>query len=366
MAPLLTFIFQSSLDQGQLPQDWKSANITPIYKKGNRTDPANYRPISLTSTCSKILEHIIYSSISTHLSNYNILCINQHGFRTGLSCDTQLLGAINDFHHCLDTGTHIDALFLDFTKAFDKVSHRKLCHKLSCYGVNGNLLRWIKDYLTDHSQYVLLEGISSKSHHVLSGVPQGSVLAPLLFLIYINDITESITSTIRLYADDVLLYRVISDEADTICLQNDLLILENWANTWQMKFNPSKCIHLAITRKKTHIKHCYRIHSQQIQQNKSTKYLGVVIDKHLTWKEHVNDICSKAIKAKAFLQRNLHRYPTSVKSNCYTSLVRPILEYAATIWSPHLQYQKHQIEKVQRSAARFVTGDFSYRSSVTN
>ena len=138
--------------------------------------------------------------------------------------------------------------------------------------------------------------------HVLSGVPQGSVLAPLLFLIYINDITESITSTIRLYADDVLLYRVINDEADTICLQNDLLILENWANTWQMKFNPSKCIHLARTRKKTHIKHYYRIHSQQIQQNKSTKYLGVVIDKYLTWKEHINDICSKAIKAKAFLQ----------------------------------------------------------------
>ena len=141
------------------------------------------------------------------------------------------MGAINDFHHSLDSGTHIDALFLDFTKVFDKVSHRKLCYKLSRYGVNGNLLHWIKDYLTDRTQCVLLEGISSKSHHVLSGVPQGSVLAPLLFLIYINNITESITSTIRLYADDVLLYRVISNEADTICLQNDLFTLENWANT---------------------------------------------------------------------------------------------------------------------------------------
>ena len=219
--------------------------------------------------------------------------------------------------------------------------------------------------MTNRSQCVLLEGTSSKSHHVLSGVPQGSVLGPLLFLIYINDITESITSTIRLYADDVLIYRVINNEADTICLQNDLSILENWANTWQMRFNPSKCIHLAITRKKTYIKHCYQIHSQQIQQNKSAKYLGVVIDEHLTWKEHVNEICSKAIKAKAFLQRNLHRCPVLVKSNCYTSLVRPILEYAAAVWSPHLQYQIHQIEKVQRSAARFVTNDFSYRSSVT-
>ena len=249
MAPLLTLIFQTSLDQGQLPQDWKSANITPIYKKGNRTEPANYRPISLTSTCSKILEHIIHSFISTHLSNYNILSTNQHGFRTGRSCDTQLLGAINDFHHNLDAGTHIDALFLDFSKAFDKVSHRKLCYKLSHYGVNGNLLHWIKDYLTDRSQSVLLEGKSSKSHPVLSGVPQGSVLAPILFLIYINDITESITSTIRLCADDVLIYRIIRTEANIICLQNDLFTLENCANTWEMKFNPSKCIHLAITRK---------------------------------------------------------------------------------------------------------------------
>ena len=133
-----------------------------------------------------------------------------------------------------------------------------------------------------------------------------------------------------------------------------------------MKFNPSKCIHLAITRKKTSIKHCYRIHSQQIQQNKSAKYLGVVTDQHLTWKEHVNNICSKAIQAKAFLQQNLHQCPASVKSNCYTSLVRPILEYAAIVWSLHLQYQKHQIEKVQHSAARFVTNDFSYHSSVTS
>ena len=209
MAPLLTFIFQTSLDQGQLPQDWKSANITPIYKKGNKTEPANYQPISLTSTCSKILQHIIYSFIYIHQSNYNILSTNQHGFRTGRSSDTQLLGAINNFHYNLDAGTNINALFLDSSKAFENVSHRKLCYKLSHYGVNGNLLPWIKDYLTDRSQSVLHEGKSCKSHPVLSGVPQGSVLALLLFLIYINDITESITSTIRLYADDVLIYRII-------------------------------------------------------------------------------------------------------------------------------------------------------------
>ena len=168
------------------------------------------------------------------MSNYNILSANQHGFRTGQSCDTQPLGAINDFHHGLDTRSHIGAFFLDFSKAFDKVSHRKLCHKLSCYGVNGNLLCWIKDYLTDCSQCVLPEGVSSKSHHVLSGVPQGLVLGPLLFLIYINDITESITSTrIRLYADDVLIY---SNEADTISLPESLVDLDDIAKPIYKRF----------------------------------------------------------------------------------------------------------------------------------
>ena len=158
----------------------------------------------------KVLEHIIHSSIIySHLEKFSILsllCDNQHGFRTKRSCETQLIGVINDFQNCLNSGSHIDALFLDFAKAFNKVSHIKLCHKLSFYGINGNLLSWIKDFLSKCSQSVILEGKISSSHPVLSGVPQGTVLAPLLFLLYINDIIEPIKSTIRLYADDILMY----------------------------------------------------------------------------------------------------------------------------------------------------------------
>ena len=200
--------------------------------------------------CCKVLEHIIHSSIFSHLEKYSVLCDNQHGFHTKCSCETQLIGVINDFQNCLNLGSHIDALFLDFAKAFDKVSHNKLCHKLSSYGINGSLLSWIKDFLSDRSQSVILEGKTSKSYPVLSGVPQGTVLAPLLFLLYINDIIEPIKSTIRLYADDILLYRVINSVDDHYNLQCDLTSLENWSDTWQMKFNPAKCVHLAITNKK--------------------------------------------------------------------------------------------------------------------
>ena len=336
MAPLLTFIFQSSLDQGKLPSDWKIANITPLYKKGSRTDLSNFRPISLTSVCCKVLEHIIHSSIYSHLEKYSILCDNQHGFRTKRSCETQLIGVINDFQNCLNSGSHIDALFLDFAKAFDEVSHIKLCHKLSFYGINGNLLSWIKDFLLERSQSVILEGKISSSHPVLSGVPQGTVLAPLLFLLYINDIIEPIKSTIRLYADDILMYRVIDSVDDHYNLQRDLTSLEKWSDTWQMKFNPAKCVHLAITNKKTYIKNCYQIYCQNIKQASSTKYLGITIDQHLTWTDHINEICNKANIAKAFLKRNIHQCPISIKGNCYKSLVRPILEYAAAVWSPHL------------------------------
>ena len=133
-----------------------------------------------------------------------------------------------------------------------------------------------------------------------------------------------------------------------------------------MKFNPAKCVHLAITNKKTYIKNCYQIYCQNIKQASSTKYLGITIDQHLTWTDHINEICNKANIAKAFLKRNIHQCPISIKGNCYKSLVRPILEYAAAVWSPHLQYHIHQLEKVQRSAARFVMNDYARYSSVTN
>ena len=213
---ILTVIFQASLHQCCVPREWKFARVVPIYKKGDHSIPNNYRPISLTSVCSTLLEHIIYSHIFSHLDLHSILCNEQHGFRQHWSCETQLLSTIHDFAKNLDERLQTDVIFLDFSKAFDKVDHTYLIHKLNFYGIRGELLSWLEDFLSDRYQSVIIEGFQSSTTKVTSGVPQSSVLAPLLFLCFINDLQENITNKIKLYADDVMLYSTINSLNDCI------------------------------------------------------------------------------------------------------------------------------------------------------
>ena len=210
LTPALTLVFQASLQQGKVPDDWKAALVTPVFKKGDRTVPANYRPISLTSVCCKLLEHIIHSQVMDHLELHDILADQQHGFRKKRSCESQLVLTIHDLASAIEQGEQIDAILLDFSKAFDKVPHRRLAQKLHHYGIRGDLLSWIESFLSERNQQVLVEGHSSQSTPVTSGVPQGSVLGPLLFLLYINDMPGKVASTSRLFADDSLLYRRIN------------------------------------------------------------------------------------------------------------------------------------------------------------
>ena len=180
------------------------------------------------------MEHIICSNIFSYLEEHGILCDEQHGFRQKRSCETQLITAVNDFAIALNNSEQVDAIFMDLSKAFDTVPHKRLCNKLSFYGIRGALLRWIESFLTNRTQQVIIKDKSSNPLPVLSGVPQGSVLGPLLFICYINDIPNNISSTIRLYADDALLYRSIHNEKDVYALQNDLDLLTSWAAEWQM------------------------------------------------------------------------------------------------------------------------------------
>ena len=218
---------------------------------------------------------------------------------------------------------------------------------------------WIKDFLNNRHQAVVLEGEHSTSCKVLSGVLQGTVLSPLLFLIYINDIPSSITNMLRLYTDDALLYSTINLTADCISLQTDLLTVQKRTEIWQMQFNAAKCEHLQITNKHNFIDFCYSSYGHTIQKVKNAKYLGVTFDCHLSWKNHIDSIAAKATAAQAFLQRNTAFCPMEFKTHCYNMFVRPIMEYSATAWSPHNTLSISKLERVQRMAARYVLNDYS-------
>ena len=367
LAPVLQIIFQQSLDTGDIPEDWRQANVTAVFKKGDRTQPANYRPVSLTCIACKVLEHIISSNIRAHLDQHNILNDFQHGFRKHHSCETQLIATLEDLSSGIDQKQQIDCLILDFSKAFDVVAHRRLIYKLGWYGIQGTTNTWIESWLTSRTQAVVIDGERSTDATVDSGVPQGTVLGPPLFILYINDISDNISSSIKLFADDCLLYRQINTKEDAALLQKDLDILTQWSSDWQMKFNPAKCSLLRITNKRKHIvKSIYNMMGTDLQQVEHHPYLGVELSSKLDWGPHINNITGKARKSLNFLQRNLHKCPENIKQQAYTSLVRPVLEYSCTAWDPYLKKHISALESVQKKAARFVKGNYQRKASVSN
>ena len=222
IAPIIQLIFEKSLATGKLPPDWTRANVSPIFKKGEKSDPSNYRPISLTCILCKVMEHIIASNLTAHLNRHNILYDLQHGFRQKRSCETQLLQLVEDLGKQLIKGNQIDLVLLDVSKASDKVNHLKLLFKLSQHGVKGNTLNWIRSFLLGRTQAIVLEGERSAEALVTSGVPQGSVLRPLLFLLYINDLPQNIQSQVSLFDDDTAVYLTVTSSEDANTLQADL------------------------------------------------------------------------------------------------------------------------------------------------
>ena len=367
IADIYQVLFQASLDQGVVPPDWKEANIVPLFKKGDKSSPENYRPISLTSLSCKLLEHVVHSNIMTHLDNFNVLDDAQHGFRKRRSCVSQLISTLDDFANCLKNHQHIDAILLDFSKAFDKVDHEGLILKLEHLGIRNSLLNWIRSFLIGRNQRVVVEGKESSPTKVLSGVPQGTVLGPLFFLVYINDISKGLSegTKLKLFADDSLLYRIIKNASDSAILQKDLDTLQIWEKKWKMEFHPGKCQLLKVTNKKDPIPTNYTIHDTPLLETDSAKYLGVAIDNNLNWRKQYSTMIKKCNSTLAFIKRNLNNSPKFVKEKCYTALVRPRIEYAGAVWDPHHKNHRLEIEKVQNRAARFVTGNYKMETGNT-
>ena len=365
IAPIIKVIFEKSLQTGKLPSEWVTANVMPVFKKGDKSLAANYRPISLICILCKVLEHILASNIVKHLDAQGIMYDLQHGFREKRSCETQLVMMIDDLARNASAGKQTDVILLDFSKAFDKVNHSKLLWKLHQYGIRGKVLSWIQAFLGNRSQRVVVEGEESDSIPVNSGVPQGSVLGPILFLAYINNLPEDICSQARLFADDTALYLTIKGEEDSSALQKDLDTLLVWESKWDMQFNPSKCQVVLVTGSKSPYKSEYILHGQVLETVTCARYLGVDISSNISWSSHIGRVVGNANRSLGYIRRNIKSKSKDVRESAYNTIVRPQLEYASAVWDPHTKEHISKIEMVQRRAARWTLSNFDNRASVT-
>ena len=350
---------------GELPRDWSLANVAPIFKKGNRVLAENYRPVSLTCITCKLFEHIVCRHILDHVEDHKILTNLQHGFRSGRSCETQLITTTHDLLSSFNSKSQIDVAILDFSKAFDTVPHAGLLGKLEHYGIDSKILLWITNFLNNRKQRVVVDGSFSNYADVESGVPQGTVLGPLLFLLHINDLPSCVNSKVRLFADDCLLYREIKNNQDQIDMQRDLDALMDWGSTWGMKFNAKKCNIMRVSRSRKPLQHFYSLGNEILQEVSDAKYLGIQIDNKLDWNKHISTVAARGQSKLAFLNRNLKGCPKKLRDTAYISLIRPALEYSCSVWHPHKKSNKDKIEKVQRRAARFVSNNFRRKASVS-
>lgn len=361
----LSILFTKSLASSALPKCWKEAMITPVYKKGDRSYVGNYRPISLTSPLCKIMESIIKDNIQEHLIVNNVISPLQHGFTPGRSCSTQLLLAMNYWTKALNNGHCVDILYFDFAKAFDSVPHNRLISKLQGCGISGKLLAWVKSFLTGRKQKVVLNNQESKWSNVTSGVPQGSVLGPILFNIYVSDMPLIVNSTIFQFADDVKMFRTIKTIDDYLQLQHDIDILFAWSEKWQLKFNISKCnlLHLGHP----HGLGDYTIDGTVITPCNVVRDLGILIDAHLKFHDHTTSVSKKANRILALIRRSFQYFDNKTFINLYKSFVRPILEYGNVIWGPHYILDQDQIEKVQRRATKLIHDlqNYTYNERLT-
>ena len=351
--PLLK-IFLQSFQSSEVPEDWKRSNVFPKFKSGDKLDPSNYRPISLTCHICKVFESIVKDEIATFLNTNTLIKNNQHGFVKNKSCLTNLLTFTEYLHENLDKGDPVDVFYLDFRKAFDRVPIQLLIHKLNKIGLDGKLLKWIQHWLTGRTQRVVIDGKVSTWTEVLSGVPQGSVLGPILFTIYINDLGDNILNKIIKFADDTKTYGRASNQTEINSLQNDLNKAMEWAENWGMEFNKNKCkiMHVGNKNKKAH----YFMGGEQIQSVEQEKDLGVIITNDIKVSNQCIKAAASANRTLGMIKRTFTSRSRNIIVPLYKSLIRPHLEFCIQAWRPHLKKDIDILEKIQKRATKCIKG----------
>ena len=356
----LSTLFNLSLSTGIVPTAWKTSNITPVYKDGDPKLVSNYCPISLLSIPSKLLERIIRNKLMNDLLSNSIISRQQFGFRPQSLTQEALLAATNDWDQYLDSNLSVGCVAFDLSKAFDSLPHPAILSNLSRVGIRGRLFDWFQNYLSNRQQKVVLDGHESSTAQVASGVPQGSILGPLLFTISMDPITSlslSKDSNIILYADDILLYKPITSYNDAIALlQSDINMVTNWLSDCGLKLNPAKTKFMLISRKRFPPNLSVCIEGTPIIQGESLKYLGVTITSDLSWSTHINSTCTKARKQLSFLHRNFYQANHQSIAYLYKTPILRLLDYCCCMWDPHQSTYTAKLEKVQKFAAKLASG----------
>ena len=371
----LTLLWKLSFMSGEIPEQFKCSFIAPLFKKDSKTDPANYRPVSLTSHIIKIFERVIKKYLVQYLESNKLISGKQHGFRKGRSCLTQLLSHVDAILQNNLNGAETDVIYLDYAKAFDKVDHSILLKKLSLYGICGNLHKWLTQFLQNRQQIVIVDGQKSQPAPVISGVPQGTVLGPVLFIIYINEI-EHVLREARSgsFADDTRLMKAVTSVADTSLMQRDLNATVGWSQRNNMLLHESKFELLCyLSGRHSLLKELpfsFEFYSYTtpagfpLESKPTVKDLGVYLSADYSWTPHISNIVKSARQMASWVLGVFRDRSKGTMLHLYKSMVRCRCEYCSPVWNPSAISDIQLLEDVQRYFTSKISGceDLDYHS----
>lgn len=354
IAEPLSLIYRKSLEEARLPTQWKIGVVKPMFKGGDKKVPSNYRPVTLTSVACKVMERIIRETIDRYFETFSLWSSQQHGFCKGRSCTTNLLLAKELWVQAIDQRDNIDAVYVDFSKAFDRVPHGRLVNKLSAYGIAGNLLAWIRDFLIERTMTVRVNESESDPLMCSSGVPQGSVLGPVLFKLFVNDLPEAVKVSCLMYADDLKLWVRIQNDESVDELQTALDALADWSARWLLPVNKEKCHVLPIGSSQS--SGTYHLGGYLLDESTSERDLGVIITPDLKPTEDIRKRSAAASRLVWAIRRSFDRLTPTTFRLLFSAHVRPILEFGQPAVYPITKQENNWLERVQRRASKLIEG----------